>query len=357
MTKNKKYLLYEVLGKKLIQDIENKIFLPGQKLPPEKELCKKYKVSHLTIRRALSFLVEKKYAVRKKSVGTFVADFDNRYNNIADDFIVVILTNICLSFSSEIINAIEIEANNNGKSIILCNSNANFAKETSYLQQHIKKGIKRFIICPIGNNTSFYENLKKEHKLKIVFVDISPLSANGVIPAIKTDDIKGAYEATKYLMSIGHSKIVYIAGPKDFSSSRDRIKGYVQAIGKENSVVLDESYSVNGSYNATFRFFSNNKKTVFSAIFAFNDIAAISAKNALEDLGYKIPDDISIFGYGNFDIGKHYKLSTVNQQTDLIGKLCVETLEDHFCYDIKNLQKRLIVEPELIIRNSCKEIR
>lgn len=344
-------LLYESVAKKIIGDIEKKIFLPGHKLSSEKELCRKHNVSHLTVRKALSLLVEQKYAVRRKGAGTFVADPALHHNKrlVPDDFIVVIVSNIRLSFLTELIESIELEANRRGRSVVLCNSHAGFSREVSYLQEHVRQGMMKFVVCPLGNDLTFYENLKKEDRLKMVFVDTTP--DQGTIPVVKTDDVKGAYEATRYLMSIGHRNIVHLAGQKNFSSAGERVEGYTQAVGKKNAVILESGYSVTGGYNTVYNFIRAGRRP--TAVFAGHDLSAVGARNALEDLGYRVPEDISVFGYGNLDIGKHYRLSTVNQQPALMGKLCVDVLET-FMYDVKSLHKRLTVEHELIIRDSCR---
>ena len=127
-------LCYESVAKKIVSSIEKKIFLPGHKLPSEKELCREYKVSHLTVRKALSLLAEQKYAVRRRGAGTFVADPALHHNKrlMTDDFIVVIVSSIRLSFLTELIESMELEANRRGRSLILCNSHASFTKEVSF---------------------------------------------------------------------------------------------------------------------------------------------------------------------------------------------------------------------------------
>jgi len=96
----------------------------------------------------------------------------------------------------------------------------------------------------MGLDTVFYENLKNEHKLKIIFMDTTPGECS--IPTIKTDDIKGAYKVTKYLLSIGHKKNSPYTRTQKFFINKGKNKRICSGNGKENSVVLEGAYSING---------------------------------------------------------------------------------------------------------------
>ncbi len=344
-------LKYRAVADELACRIKAGELLPGEKLPAEKVLCRQFDVSHLTVRRALTRLVEQGYAVRRQGAGTFVADRERAGGRIkADDFYVMIVTDSAFPFVARIIKAVESRAGSERRSVIICNTGADPRQEAAVVAHHIAAGFRKFVLMPVINDGVYYENLKSDKRLSLVFVDNAPRGCR--IPAIKTDDVQGACRATEYLKKCGYRRIMHLAGPERFASARERCQGYAAAMGKRKKLVLPGAYSLRGGYNAVYGFMHDGHKLP-AAIFAANDLMAAGAIRALGDLGLAVPDDVAVFGYGDVEpVAELFGLSTVRQDCARMGELCVEVLESS-AYDLPQLRRRLVIEPELMIRKTA----
>lgn len=177
---------------------------------------------------------------------------------------------------------------------------------------------------------------------------------------VNMDNVGGAYEATKYLIDLGHRKIAHITGDMDKYSGFARVDGYKRAL-KDAGIPFDAHFVVKGNfieesgYNAIYKLFKKVKPT---AIFASNDQMAIGAMQALEEKGYSVPDDISIIGFDDISLSRYLKpaLTTMNVSLSQMAELCVENL-------IKSIEEeteitaKFFVRPKLIVRETCKEAK
>lgn len=175
---------------------------------------------------------------------------------------------------------------------------------------------------------------------------------------VNTDNIKGAYEATKYLIENGHQKIVHIMGNKKKSPTIDRVTGYKKAL-SEAKISLEKDLIIKGEYQQNIAY--ENIKTLidkgvfFSAIFAASDDMAFGAIEALKEKGKRIPEDVSIIGYDDTIVAKLGNFSSVKAHADDMADLLVNQLINCIENDEK-IANSYIVESKLEIRNSVKKI-
>jgi DNA-binding LacI/PurR family transcriptional regulator len=110
-----------------------------------------------------------------------------------------------------LIKSIENSANIMGFSIILVDSNNDPSVEKSNFFRLIEKGVDGLIVIPTENNATYMYDFIDE-KFPIIFLDRC-INKQGVY-YITSDNMQGAYQATKYLISLGHKSILYIGGNK-----------------------------------------------------------------------------------------------------------------------------------------------
>lgn len=176
---------------------------------------------------------------------------------------------------------------------------------------------------------------------------------------VNTDNTKGAYEATKYLLERGHKKIVHIMGNTKKSPTMDRLNGYKMAL-TESKIPIEKQLIIKGDYQTNIAY-ENIKSlieqgTEFSAIFAASDDMAFGAMEALKEKGISIPEDVSIIGYDDTIIAKLGNFSSVKAHTEDLADLLVNQLIN--CIENPNKPTNsYIVESKLEIRNSILEIK
>lgn len=175
---------------------------------------------------------------------------------------------------------------------------------------------------------------------------------------VDTNNSKGAYDATKYLIGKGHKKIVHIMGNKKKSPTLDRLNGYKMALTEAN-IPIEKGLIIKGDYQQDIAY-KNIKNLIekgicFSAIFAASDDMAFGAIEALKEKGIRVPEEVSIIGYDDTIVAKLGDFSSVkahaNDMADLLVNQLISCIEDP-----EKVSNSYIVESKLEIRNSVKEI-
>lgn len=179
--------------------------------------------------------------------------------------------------------------------------------------------------------------------------------------SVVIDDIKGGYDITKYLISMGHRKIGVIAGTADNLHTKSRLLGYQKALYEEkilynpDLIRYGDWMKDSGYYEA-----ENIVKEGVSAIFCMNDLMAVGLYNYLYEKGIRIGEDISVVGYDNKEIAECVRpgLTTNEIQLKKIGqeaaKIMLKILEEGYA---ANKSREIIKIPcRLIIRNSVKNV-
>jgi LacI family transcriptional regulator len=237
-------------------------------------------------------------------------------------------------------------------SLILCDSEDNAALEQQHINLLCDRGVDGIIIIP-SSGTSHVEKLVKKG-FPFVFLDrfIELEEASYVI----SDNEEGAYQAVKYLLKLGHQRIVMVTGPRDLSTEQARIKGAQRALTEEGVPCLDEllvvgNYRVEDAYQAIVNVL--RQRLEFTAIFATNDMMAFGAKKALEEHDLKIPADISLVGYDDILFSSIISLTSVSQPTYEMGKNAMVLLLDLINERITPPQ-HVMLRPSMVIRSSCQ---
>jgi LacI family transcriptional regulator len=121
-----------------------------------------------------------------------------------------------------------------------------------------------------------------------------------VATTILADDITGAYKATECLIKKGHSRIAIIEGKPEFKNTQRRKEGFLQALRKYHIPYFPE-ISFRGNYDLDSGYVAMKKildqEDLPSAVFCFNDDMAVGAMKAINEEGFKIPENISLVGF------------------------------------------------------------
>lgn len=179
--------------------------------------------------------------------------------------------------------------------------------------------------------------------------------------SVGIDNQESAYRAAKYLIELGHRKIAVMIGDEnDLGISWSRLKGYKKAM-EENNLEFSTDNILVGDYNSAkayevTRKFLRERKDV-TAIFSISDVMAIGVAKAIVDEGLRIGDDISLMGFDGMDVSEFYNpgISTVKQPKTEMAEKSAELLLE--LLNGKSDNKHIILNTELILRDSCKKLR
>ena len=205
----------------------------------------------------------------------------------------------------------------------------------------------------------------KEKKVPTVFVHNRPQHQKKYkLDYVLTDHFKGGYMATEYLINQGHKEIITFTHKvykKEYSEFEERTKGFLKAMSDNGHKVSEKEI-----YRDEISFEYGRKKIKelikkgkkFTAIYAQTDLLALGIIRGLKETGIKVPEEVSIIGYDNIEFGKFSEpeLSTIHQPTGKLAEEAVKLLIEKLSVNYAMIEKNIIIEPDLVIRNSTKEI-
>jgi len=346
--------------KNIIQEkIKQGQFKTGEEIPSTAELCACYQVSTITVRRTISDLIAEGLLRGTPGKGTFVTSGEKKKNN---KLVGVIFTGgMSNPFLLEIFRGIENVLSGFGYHLIISISEGNAEKERQTLIEFRERGIDGIIMIPVSINrtSSANESLKELLAKNVPLVFIDQKITGFSVDYVASDNEKGSYMATQYLLKLGHRRIAFIFG-QEVSSVRERLAGYRRAL-TEFNLPFDRSMIKSGhlELEAESCGYQNALellllKTPPTAIFACNDPLALGVYRTCHQLGLNIPEDLSLVGYDNlfFTASLIPPLTTIHQPIYEMGRKAGELLLRRITGENGNAEK-IILENQLIERSSC----
>jgi len=273
------------------------------------------------------------------------------------NYIGLIIPDITNIFFSNLVRGVQDVCEKHGYGVLVVNSDDSQEKEGRYLKLLYSRRVDGIILTVAGYREEDFreEELFLLKKLNVVLID---REINGLTtPIVKVNNFAGAYSAVKYLLKMGHKKIMYLAGIEGTKTNQERKKGYLAAL-KEAHISwkkeLTADFHLEAAYQKIMYYWPLLKSSdeFPTAIFAANDLMAIGALKAFAQLKVRIPEEVSIMGFDNipFSDCTTPPLTTINQPTYRMGQKAVETLIK--LINKKEIKKSIELETELIERNS-----
>lgn len=176
---------------------------------------------------------------------------------------------------------------------------------------------------------------------------------------IALDHRKAAWLALNHLLELGHEEIAFMKGPDESPDARDRWRGIcrvVEELGipmRAELIVQLQSRDATPQLGYPFATRLLSRGRPFTALFAYNDVAAIGAIHVLQDAGLRVPQDVSVVGFDDIKIAVHNNpsLTTVRQPLERMGEIAacalLKRIEHH-----EDGAEVIEVEPQLVVRNS-----
>ncbi len=352
--------LYLKVKKDLLRKIESGKFAEGGLLPTEKELCKLYKVSQITVRRAVGELTQENILVRQQGKGTFI----RRHETGAQVKTILALIPLAANtffydeFYGPVWKGMEEEANVSGCNLVF-SSHSSDLKHKRDLLKTINSDMHSGIIVINELDHQLLYGLKE--RFPVVLVDYSLTDFFSVM----SDNEGGAFEATSHLASLGHRKIACLTVPSFGNSYPLRVSGYRKALEafsiKDDFVFRQdikdtEDKGINAMEKLGYescRKMLKSKKGI-TGIFAVSDAVAIGAMEALKKEKIRVPEEISIVGFDGIYDAAHTDppLATMYVPKEKMGRLAVKTLLDNINRPGSN-PRELILSPHLVARESA----
>jgi DNA-binding LacI/PurR family transcriptional regulator len=180
---------------------------------------------------------------------------------------------------------------------------------------------------------------------------------------IVLDHRKAAWLALNHLMELGHGEIAFMKGADESPDSKDRWKAIREVAGKlaipmrEELIVQLEGREATPQLGYPFAVQLLSRGRPFTALFAYNDAAAIGAIRAFQEAGLRVPEDVSVVGFDDISIAVHNNpsLTTVRQPLQRMGEIAACTLLKRIEHH-EDGEEDIEVEPEFVVRNSTARV-
>lgn len=271
------------------------------------------------------------------------------------NMIVMIIPDITNPFFPGAVRGAEDIAFRHGFRLVLCNSDNDAAKESTYIREMRTYSPSGLIVVPASLSQETEETQKYlKAGSPVVYVDRIPPKWHG--DSVSSAHEEGAYAATHYLIQLGHQKIATIAGPQTSPSGIARLAGYRRAM-KEARLPIPAGYIQEAEFNKP----DGHQKgmallklrTRPTAIFAANDLVAFGVLAAVREQNLHCPRDISVIGFDNLDDSDVVvpALSTVDQFGYQLGAEAAKIVIDRTHGD-KNTARHILLAPKLRIKES-----
>jgi DNA-binding LacI/PurR family transcriptional regulator len=374
--------MYERIFEALREEIRTGRYGVGDRVPSEKELADAHQVSRITSKKALEMLAEEGMIVRKPGRGSFVADPNaqppaaasgakngNRGGRGGAKLLIgLVMTDFGDSYGTGLIYGMEGAARQNDSYLVLRRTFGNPSYEEEAIRGMLELGVDGLIIFPAQGEFFNAEILKLViDKFPFVLVDrqLKGISAG----SISSDNVAAAKAGAEYLFGLGHKHIALLTPPPmDTTAVEDRIEGFVQAHA-EKGIVVDRGLWIEDitatlpmAYNE-----ENKAKDIekikrhlrehptVTAIFAMEYNIALLARRAAQELGRKVPEDLSIVCFDCPEGSETFPFTHLRQKQEEMGRLAYESVLR--LREGQTVPGKITLDAELVIGDSTAAAR
>ncbi len=267
----------------------------------------------------------------------------------------VIIPNLETTFFSSMLSGIQHVAAKAGYRVVICQSDESHRTEVANVQALMNNMIDGLLLCHTLK-TDTYDHIKIQLKRGIPIVQFYRVNTEVDTSRVYCEDKMGAELITQHLIDKGCKRIALLLGPKEINISQKRKNGYLNIL-KKNGMVEDAELiaHVDFSQPAVTKAVDNWLKLQkpIDAIFSISDKCAVQIIQYLKKKKIKVPDTISVAGFGNEYTGEiiEPQLTTYDVRTMTIGEEAAKLLLDKIINQNASL-KEITVKGKLIIRES-----
>ncbi|HET8845886.1 MAG TPA: LacI family DNA-binding transcriptional regulator [Ktedonobacteraceae bacterium] len=258
-------------------------------------------------------------------------------------------------YMGEIIRGIDEALEAHGYDLMLYTTHRQINREVAYVTK-LTQGFADGLIMIVPRNDKAYLETLQQRKFPYVLIDYQ--GYNRPVPSVFTTNRKGGYDATTYLIKTGHRRIGFITGEMAYGCAPERLAGYQAALA-DHGIAFDPELVSEGNFLQPQGYLCAQQLLRLSppptALFVSNDMMAIGAMEAARELGFQIPDDLSIIGFDDIPQATqvHPTLSTVCQPLEEMGRSAARLLLKYIANPLAEVE-RVELSTRLVIRESCR---
>jgi LacI family transcriptional regulator len=220
-----------------------------------------------------------------------------------------------------------------GFDLVLSHSLGDADREAAVIRRLISRRVDGLFICPVyrmETEAPAYEELQRSGLPTVILGHTAPFCAG--FSSVSTDDTEAAAQVCRHLIAMGHRRIAFFSGPMVAPWAQERLEGYRIAL-RDAGIPLNDQWVFNAGATiaegalAAEQFLRERPNV--TAIQSANDLIAIGGANTLIEQGVKIPEQLSIVGFGNVLTSQYFRvpLTTVRQPKLRLGKVAMNIMQ------------------------------
>jgi LacI family transcriptional regulator len=238
-------------------------------------------------------------------------------------------------------------------SVVYCNTDESEAKEEKYANLLAQRQVDGVLLVPSCGNVKTVKFLLSND---ITVVALDRRVSDVKIDSVRSDSEDGAKRLINLLIRSGHERIAMITGPKDVSTSVDRVAGYQQALAEagltENELVYYGAFNQESGYELTEQAMKHSPRP--TALFGANNFITIGIIKALQNLKLSVPGDVSVVGFDDLPESMLLSpfLTVAAQPAYEMGRKATELLLKRLSGELSGRCQTLVLQTQVIERGS-----
>jgi len=270
--------------------------------------------------------------------------------------LAVVVPDLSNSFYAEMLRGMEDHAQSFGYILLIGDSRESWNEEKKILDAFNRRRVDGVVRIPAADDVSRQARVLLEH-IPVVYADRLPRERTPRVACVSIDNVQAAYEACCYLIHMGHRRMAVITGPLSARSSADRLQGCRRALRDfkiplpQGRVRVVDFEIASGSREAADLLTGRNRPT---AIFCTNNTLTLGALVAVQRLGLRCPEEISLLGFDDsyWSTMVRPRLTMVRQPARDIGMTAMRILIDYL-EERTTVFRDQLLPTQLMIRDSC----
>jgi LacI family transcriptional regulator len=290
-----------------------------------KDIAQHARVSVMTVSKALrdetdvSAATKSRIKLLAQQMGYVPDSSAQGLRNRTTKLFGLVIPSITNPIYARIVFAIEERAHELGYDILLAHTHNMPLREETCIRRLLSRRVDGLFISPVYRfeaEARIYQEVLARKIPTVLLGPPAPFCKS--FPSVEAEELAASQSATRHLLKLGHKRIAYLTGPPTAPWALERFEGYRHALREagldvDDKLVFQAGSTIEEGMKAASQML--NESCDATAVQATNDLVAIGCAEVLLSKGLRIPEDISIVGFGNILMAEHFcvPLTTLRQ--------------------------------------------
>lgn len=244
----------------------------------------------------------------------------------------VVIPTLANPIFSRILLALQERAHELGYDLLLAYTLHSPEREEICIRRFLSRRVDGLFVSPVyrlETEARIYQEIRARQVPTVLMGHTAPFCAHFL--NVEADDLLGGYAVTHHLLKLGHRRIAFLAGPPATPWTQERFEGYRRALREagldvDDNLVFQAGRTIEDGAKAATQMI--NEGCDATAVQAINDPVAVGCANVFLQQGLRIPEDLSVAGFGNTMLGEYFRvpLTTVSQPKHRLGMAAMDSM-------------------------------